>query len=204
MQRSSSNYLLNTAAGPRAFFAVLLHHLLDLKPTNHRYSFDARCSRRSGDYPRLHWNVPSKFQLCCLDLLIFSLQLLLATISYGTSVHYATDILLPQPPESVPPLMQKDSSDLYSTQPTPSYHTNVPIVIDLRLSSIATHFQRSRGPANESFLPLPNTSPFNFSARRTFLRPGRSRQIERRTSGAATARDREMRMPGAMDTTQDR
>ena len=84
----------------------------------------------------------------------------------------------------------------------------MPLVIDLRLKSIATHFHRAplppRTARNDSLLPLPNTSPFNLPGM-AFLRPGRPTRAERRTFGpVATPNGRHMRMPGAMDTTQDR
>jgi hypothetical protein len=145
---------------------------------------------------------PSKFQLCYLDLFNLLLQLLVVTISYETSVYAtddadATDLLLPQSPE----LMRNDSPSLLSSQSTPSYPTNTtPIVVDLRQKAIAAHFHHAPHPSRaaryDSLLPIPNSS---LTRMRISLR-----QIQRRINEAATRSGRETRMPGAMDTTQDR
>jgi len=160
---------------------------------------------------------PSKLQLCCLDLSILFLQLLLVTIAYETSMYRtnkdpnAEDILLPESPTTlsiplfqVPDDLSPETTSFLPSQPkSVTSFTNVPpFVLDLRLKPIITHLRNPLRMAGlQSGLPLPNTTPFTLPGMSTLLRTGRQR---RNAAAAAAGIGREMRIPGSMVASPNR
>ena len=155
---------------------------------------------------------PSRIQLCCLDLLILCLQLLLTTIAYETSIYNSTDpnaedLLLPDTSTTFSiPLFQSPSDG-----PTDSFFTSsqvkqaalstnpLPLVMDLRFRLVLNHLRNPpRSPRTTRpgpVLPLPNTM-------RMLLRAGR--QVRNDQPSGVPRGTREMRIPGAIEGTPDR
>lgn len=164
---------------------------------------------------------PTKLQLCCLDLFILFLQLLLVTIAYETSMYAtngdpnAEDVLLPESPTTLLsiPLFQGPDALLPETypplplsQPKPvTSLTNVPpLVMDLRFKPIMTYLRipaHLRRTSPQSALPLPNTTPSNLPGMSMLLRAGRQR---RNAAVSAAGIGREMRIPGSMEAALNR
>ncbi|KDR75833.1 hypothetical protein GALMADRAFT_248559 [Galerina marginata CBS 339.88] len=169
--------------------------------------------------------VPSMFQLFTLDSFIIILQLLLITIAYETSVYHASeeadpqDILLPDFPNSFTIPLFHPSSETLSESPQPSpvlpsdskmpSHTHgLPLIIDLRFSSIIAHLRhpphpppppRSTSPL--SAIPLPNTVSWPLPGMRMLMQAGRQMRDTRAGGNrrSPTTRVADGRIPGAMD-----
>ncbi|KAJ3517251.1 hypothetical protein NLJ89_g625 [Agrocybe chaxingu] len=163
-------------------------------------------------------HTPSKAQLFLLDISIVFLQLVLTTIAYETSVYYTSaqlepeDFLLPDPPTpfSIPlfrlPTEAPPESPIYPPSPSPQSKTvssahSLPYVLDLRFNAIMTRLRTPPPPppvpSSDSFLPLPNTTPWRLPGLRMLLRTGRQIRTTRGTP-STTPTDRQ-RVPGAME-----
>ena len=159
---------------------------------------------------------PSKLQLCCLDLFILCFQLLLTTIAYETSIYYSTDdphaegLALPHTSTfSIPSPNDGFTDSFFSSSQIKqaTWSTNpLPLVMDLRFRSVLNHLRNSprslRTTQHESVLPLPNTTPFILPGMRMLLRAGR--HVRNDQPSGVPRRTREMRIPGAIESTLDR
>jgi len=167
--------------------------------------------------------IPTKLQLFTLDMFIIILQLLLTTIAYETSVYYASeeadpqDVLLPDFPTTFSIPLFHPSSETPSESLRPSLspsdskissHTqDLPLIIDLRFSSIIAHLRhppppplpRSTNPV--PILPLPTTASWPLPGMRMLMQAGRQMRDTRTgvNRRSATTRATEGRIPGAMD-----
>ncbi|CAA7261640.1 unnamed protein product [Cyclocybe aegerita] len=164
-------------------------------------------------------HTPSKAQLFLLDISIVFLQLVLTTIAYETSVYYTSaqlepqDFLWPDPPTpfSIPlfslPTETPPESPMYLPSPSPQPKTvssahSLSYVLDLRLNAIIMRLRSPPpppppAPSSDSFLPLPNTTPWRLPGLRMLLRSGRQIRTTRGTP-STTPTDRQ-RVPGAME-----
>ncbi|KAF9475776.1 hypothetical protein BDN70DRAFT_864359 [Pholiota conissans] len=156
---------------------------------------------------------PSETQLCFLDIIIITLQLLLTTIAYETSVYYdndeseSLDLLLPglETSLSIPLFQSPIERTTDSSQPKTNSMFNVhdiPLVVDLHLDSIMTHFRQPpslRRANSERVLSVPTTTQWF---------PGMLIRTTRRLREAAGVNGRPPmgsggRIPGALDNGTD-
>jgi len=170
--------------------------------------------------------VPSKLQLLLVDMFIIILQLLLITISYETSVYYTSeeaeqqDILLPDLPTTFtiplfhPWLESPSDSPLLSpmlpadSKLPPNTH-DLPLIIDLRFTSIIAHLRHPPPPPppprasdSDPILPLPNTTSWPLPGMRILMRARQMRDAREggnRRSSTIRGATTERRIPGAMD-----
>ncbi|KAF9049797.1 hypothetical protein BJ165DRAFT_1453848 [Panaeolus papilionaceus] len=176
--------------------------------------------------------LPSRLQLCALDILIIILQLLLVTISYETSLYEATPTS-----QLVDPLLPDVSiSSSSPTLPTYQIHSPTPLVpmktksrsdpnlaplvLDLRIGLVRTRLTSpaptgfSRQNTSRNALPLPNTAPWPLPSSLGILMQATMQMREARrarpqgpttatTAVTGTNANRDIRIPGGMGTNLD-
>lgn len=163
---------------------------------------------------------PTKLHLLSIDFAIIVLNTILTTIAYETSLYSALptdapDPLLPLPPPSTPstPILFSADDDEDESPKEPSIPES-PYVLDLRLSHIVHRLRHPAPPpperelTTEDLLPLPNTTPWQFSNTLQILMQARARARQRARSEAdarrtqAAGEEGERRtVPGGLDST---
>jgi len=166
--------------------------------------------------------VPTSLQLLSLDLLIIFLQLVLTTIAYETSLLQSNmnadtpDMLLPDsfttspmnllsihtapenPQEGMPLLLESGKETSFNASP---------YIVDLRLRPILLRLRDpppsiARTQNSNSYLPLPNTSPWPLPSGMRMLMRARA-QMRDTNGGTGTVGASDPQPPGGLDP-QDR